>query len=161
MTKILIGLVIALSLLFLAYPNATFAADSDEKQSVTIQATKLFKGGTLTGGDFTYKLTPTSYTGTTLTTTNDAEGNIKFTVEYTDDDIKWEDDTTKETGYLIYKMQEVKGNNNSIRYDDNECYAVVKVERTEMGIQARVSAKKYEIKYIMSIWEELFKNKLK
>lgn len=36
-----------------------------------------------------------------------------------------------------------------------------KVERTEMGIQARVSAKKYEIKYIMSIWEELFKNKLK
>ena len=36
-----------------------------------------------------------------------------------------------------------------------------KVERTEMGIQARVSAKKYEIKYIMSIWEKLFKNKLK
>lgn len=36
-----------------------------------------------------------------------------------------------------------------------------KVERTEMGIQARVSAKKYEIKHIMSIWEELFKNKLK
>jgi glycosyltransferase involved in cell wall biosynthesis len=34
-------------------------------------------------------------------------------------------------------------------------------ERTEMGIQARISAKRYEIGQIMSIWETLFKDGLK
>lgn len=34
-------------------------------------------------------------------------------------------------------------------------------ERAKMGTQARLSAKRYEISHIMSIWEELFKNSLK
>lgn len=34
-------------------------------------------------------------------------------------------------------------------------------ERTKMGIQARISAKRYEISNIMAIWEALFKNGLK
>ena len=34
-------------------------------------------------------------------------------------------------------------------------------ERREMGAQARLSAKRYEIHQIMAVWEELFKNSLK
>jgi len=128
--KLTISLIVIVALISVFFIKRSKAAN-DETQTVTIQAMKtLAWGGDVTEGEFSFTLTPTSYQGETLRTTNDENGNITFNVTFTDDDVKWEDDT-KQTGYLIYKINEVQGTDSTIRYDNNECYAVVKVERTE------------------------------
>ena len=61
----------------------------------------------------------------------------------------------KKDGFLVQN-----GNINQLS-EKMEWLMTHETERTEMGIQARISAKRYEINQIMSIWETLFKDGLK
>jgi len=61
----------------------------------------------------------------------------------------------KKDGFLVQN-----GNINQLS-EKMEWLMTHDIERTEMGIQARISAKRYEIGQIMSIWETLFKDGLK
>lgn len=61
----------------------------------------------------------------------------------------------KKDGFLVQN-----GNINQLS-EKMEWLITHEAERAEMGVQARISAKRYEISHIMSIWEALFKDGLK
>ena len=100
-----------------------------EKTTAQIQADKVLNGDkALQGADFTFTLVNTQDPTDAYTATNDADGNILFSVEYT------------KTGVYTYTMQENVGNHPGITYDDSEYTVTVTVTDDLVGhLQAVVS----------------------
>ena len=74
-----------------------------------IEAEKVLNNGTLEKDQFEFELLD-SDDNVIATAKNDKNGNIKFEVEYTGEDI----------GYKVYKIREIKGTNSYIEYDEHE-----------------------------------------
>ena len=94
------------------------------KGSVTLAAKKLFTGGALAGGDFSFALYKGDKAeGTPIeTVTNDEDGNITFQpINYT------------EAGDYKYTIKEVTGNDQTIVYDAREVKVKVSVTDNKNG----------------------------
>ena len=112
--------------------NGTLAEDNKlvftnsyaAKGSVTLAAKKLFTGGALAGGDFSFALYKGDKAeGTPIeTVTNDEDGNITFQpINYT------------EAGDYKYTIKEVTGNDQTIVYDAREVKVKVSVTDNKNG----------------------------
>ncbi len=89
--------------------------------SLTVTAQKKLDGRTLLDGEFTFNLLEDG--NVVKTTTNDSNGNVSFTLNYTPDDI----------GTHTYTMVEVNGGKNSITYDNTAYTFTVLVADNHAG----------------------------
>ncbi len=115
--------------------TATFYNEYNEEITgvdVVLRASKLMDGEVPEAEQFSFLLTYPDGT-TTQTKSNSASGAVVF------------DAITFDTaGEYVYKITEVKGNDNSIKYDNTTYLATVKVENVDGQLSATV---KYRIQY--------------
>ena len=126
-------LVIAMFFIGSIMPKKIYA---EEPRNIEFTVDVKYDGGTLQGNEFSFKLTPTSYSGSTITVKNNSDGDVTFNVPYTDSDVTWKsvDDSGKQTGYLIYSIEQINESNNKVIYDQNLGYVIVKIEKTDEEI---------------------------
>lgn len=116
--KRILGAAAALSINLLALGGMASAFSG----TVTLEGQKVFNGGDLSDGQFSFQLRKSGSETVLQTVTNDAQGNIVFeNVPYSDEDIKG-------GKYITYEITEVPGNDSSIVYDNNVGYAILELE---------------------------------
>ena len=114
-------------------PDITNIYTTPDPISVSLEATKIYTGNELKGGDFSFELRDSE--GEVIdTVTNDKDGNIVFTpIDYTED----VGSAGKDYSYTI---SEVEDGNPSITYDNKVVNVTVRVEKnTENKLVATVT----------------------
>lgn len=112
-----------------SYSNATGTITAGNKETATVtnnysasgtvpfKARKIFNGGTLAGGEFTFALT--EYTDDTFTTVKSEGGVTQTEANNADGDVFFENVTLSSTATRYFTIAETEKTDESIRYDEH------------------------------------------